>query len=204
MIEKINFRDQVKILLLDKMRRGELEPGQTVSLAALARQLDVSVTPIREALTQLQHSRLIKAIPNRGFIVPELTKKESIDLYQLIATLEALALENSIFDGKTIGKLKRQQLKFENAKTPIERINADIDFHHILTSKYENSIAHSMLADLKTRIFFYEMGFMKDVSFHNDSEHNHHQIIKALEDKDIHKAIHILKQNWMQILNYTT
>lgn len=204
MIQKINFRDQVKSLLVLKMRQGILEPGQSLSLAALTRELDVSVTPIREALTQLQHSKIIEAIPNRGFIIPELSQKESKDLYQLVATLEALAIEYSNYDKKTISKLKQQQQKFETAKTPIDRINADIDFHAILTSKYDNALALQMLTDLKTRIFFYEMGFMNELNFHEQSEHHHQLLIKHIEDNKINEAIAILKQNWMQILNYNT
>ena len=204
MIEKKNFRDQVKSLLITKMRNGDLKPGQGLSLAALARELDVSVTPIREALTQLQHSKIIEGIPNRGFIIPKLSQKESRDLYQLVATLEALAMEHSSYDSKTISKLKQQQQKFENTKTPIDRINADIDFHAILTSKYSNAIALQILTDLKTRIFFYEMGFMNDLTFHENSEHHHQMLIKCIEDNNISEAILILKQNWMQILNYNT
>ncbi|SDS33724.1 DNA-binding transcriptional regulator, GntR family [Formosa sp. Hel1_31_208] len=202
MIIKTSFRDQVKSLLLKKMRNGELTPGQSVSLAALARELDVSVTPIREALSQLEHSNIIRAIPNRGFIVPELSNIEANNLYQLVAILEVLALENSDFSRTIISKLKQQQLKFENAKTSIERINADIDFHSILTSSFKNNIALQMLDDLKTRIFYYEMGFMQDPSYHKYSEHHHHHIITALENKNVRLASDILKQNWMQILNY--
>ncbi|NND79179.1 MAG: GntR family transcriptional regulator, partial [Maribacter sp.] len=93
MISKIILRDQVRSHLLDQMTNGLLEPGKTINLAALARKLDVSVTPIREALTQLQQSKLIKAIPNRGFIIAELNYLEAKDLYELVADLEVLALE---------------------------------------------------------------------------------------------------------------
>lgn len=204
MIEKINFRDQVKSLLLEKMRNGDLQPGQSLSLAALARELNVSVTPIREALTQLQHSKIIVAIPNRGFIIPKLSKKESKDLYELLATIEALAIEKSSYDKTIISKLKQQQDLFENAETPINRINADIDFHSILTSKYDNTIALQILKDLKTRIFFYELEFMKNENFHIKSKHHHHDIINAIENDKKSEATKILKQNWMQILNYNS
>ena len=71
MIKKTIFRDQVREYLLREMRLGNLQEGETINLAALARELDVSVTPIREALTQLQQSRIITAIPNRGFIISD-------------------------------------------------------------------------------------------------------------------------------------
>ena len=95
MISKIIFRDQVREHLLGQMKKGELQEGQTINLAALARELKVSVTPIREALSQLQQSRIITAIPNRGFIISELSQSEAKDLYDLVAELETLALENS-------------------------------------------------------------------------------------------------------------
>jgi len=72
MIVKPSFRDEVREFLLNEMKKGNLHEGQTINLAALARKLGVSVTPIREALTQLQQSRIITAIPNRGFIISPL------------------------------------------------------------------------------------------------------------------------------------
>ena len=97
LIEKINLRDQVKDLLLEKMRNGDIDPKKSISLAALGRELDVSVTPIREALTQLQTSNIVEAIPNRGFFIPELSNDEAKNLYQLVVSLESLAIQNSTF-----------------------------------------------------------------------------------------------------------
>ena len=111
-IIKTSFRDQVREFLLAEMKQGHLQEGQTINLAALARKLEVSVTPIREALTQLQQSRIITAIPNRGFIISELSLKEAKDLYELVADLEVLAIENSEFDEESIEQLKEQQNHF--------------------------------------------------------------------------------------------
>ena len=54
MIVRMNLRDQVRDYLLSEMITGNLKTGKTINLAALSRHLKVSVTPIREALTQLQ------------------------------------------------------------------------------------------------------------------------------------------------------
>jgi len=202
MITKIIFRDQVRELLLEKMRSGNLSTGQTLSLAGLARELEVSVTPIREALTQLQTSRIIEAIPNKGFIIPELNKEEAIELYELLSTLEALAIENSTYDVTTIAKLKKQQKKFKNTNKAIDSVNEDIKFHDLLTSKYNNKTAQSILADLKMRIFFYEIAFMQLQNFQNKSSNHHDIIISHIENGQIQKAIKVLKVNWLQILDF--
>lgn len=202
MITKINLRDQVRDYLLSEMKTGKLKIGKTINLAALSRELGVSVTPIREALTQLQQSHIIKAVPNRGFILAELDGKEAEDLYTLVANLEVMAIENSDFDEDQIEALKQQQEVFENAHDAISRIQADLEFHHLLTKGYPNDLALKILKDLKTRIFFYERAFTADDSFYNKSDNQHEAIISAIEDDNVPTASLLLKMNWMLILNY--
>jgi len=202
MIDKINFRDQVRKYLLSKMRDGTLKVGDSVSLAQLARDLDVSITPIREALSQLQHSKIIEAIPNRGFIIPQLNKQEAENIYALVAEIESLAILNSKFTDSIIKVLKKKQIYFENRQNALDRVNADIDFHEVLTSTYNNAVATSILTDLKARIFFYELGFMNFSNLHESSESMHNEIIEAIENNDLSKASAITKQNWLQILNF--
>ncbi len=199
---KTIFRDEVREHLLLEMRKGNLQEGQVINLAALARELCVSVTPIREALTQLQQSRIITAIPNRGFIISELSLKEAQDLYDLVADLEVLALENSSFDEASIEKLKNQQKVFKNAEDTIARIGAKLEFHRLLTENYSNSLAQRILEDLKIRIFFYEREFMADDLLYSKSDNQHDAIISAIADDNVPTASLVLKMNWMLILDY--
>ena len=202
MIRKLNLRDQIRDYLLSEMKKGKLKIGKTINLAALSRELGVSVTPIREALTQLQQSHIIKAVPNRGFIIAELDVKEAEDLYGLVASLEVMAIENSEFDQEQIDALKRQQEVFENANDALSRIQADLEFHHLLTKGYDNELALQILKDLKTRIFFYEQAFTADDSFYNKSDNQHEAIISAIAEDNVPTASLLLKMNWMLILNY--
>ncbi|CAG2532527.1 MULTISPECIES: GntR family transcriptional regulator [Maribacter] len=202
MIVRMNLRDQVRDYLLSEMITGNLKTGKTINLAALSRHLKVSVTPIREALTQLQQSRIIKAVPNRGFIIAELDVEEAEDLYELVANLEVMAIENSEFNEEHIIKLKAQQEVFENATNALDRIQADLEFHRLLTKGYKNELALKILNDLKTRLFFYEHAFTNDDFFYNKSDNQHEAIISAIADDNVPTASLLLKMNWMLILNY--
>lgn len=202
MARKINLRDQVRDYLLNEMTTGSLELGKTINLAAVSRALNVSVTPIREALAQLQQARIIEAVPNRGFIIAELDVKEAEDLYQLVASLEVMAIENTEFKDENITELNLQQEVFENAPNAIARIQADLEFHRLLTKGFENDLALKMLYDLKTRVFFYERAFMFNDSFYNKSDNQHEAIISAIADDNVPTASLLLKMNWMLILNY--
>jgi DNA-binding GntR family transcriptional regulator len=204
MIEKVSYRDQVRNILLERMKTGKMQAGDKISLAQLSRELNVSVTPIREALTQLQQSNIIESIPNRGFVLPTLKREEVKNLYELVACLEGLAIENSSYSLEIIQKLKVQQAIFQQTTTAIERINADMLFHEVLTSVYNNPISTQILSDLKIRIFFYEKGFMDENGFYKESEHHHDKMIAHLEKNETKEAAQIVRDNWMQILNYTS
>jgi DNA-binding GntR family transcriptional regulator len=202
MITKTIFRDQVREYLLQQMREGKLNAGQSVNLAALARQLNVSVTPIREALTQLQQSQVIEAIPNRGFFIKELSHEEAKNLYEIVAQLEVLALEESTFDKETISKLRVQQQLIQSAEEPLDRINAYMNFHQQLTKNYKNTVAQQILNDLRTRVFLYEKAFMSDESFYFNSDNQHEAIISAIEDDNVPSAALVLKMNWFLVQDY--
>ena len=202
MAKKLNLRDQVRDYLLREMTTGALDLGKTINLAAVSRALNLSVTPIREALAQLQQARIIEAVPNRGFIIAELDVTEAEDLYGLVASLEVMAIENRDFSADDISDLKQQQEVFENAADAITRIQADMEFHRLLTQGFANELALQLLNDLKTRIFFYERAFMQDDWFYNKSNNQHESIISAIEDDNVPTASLLLKMNWMLILNY--
>ena len=113
MFKNISYRDQVRNVLLARMKSGKLEAGDKISLAQLSRELNVSVTPIREALTQLQQANIVASIPNRGFVMPVMNETEVKNIYELIACLEGLAIENSKITPEIIQKLKVQQAIFK-------------------------------------------------------------------------------------------
>lgn len=184
------------------MLLGELDAGQTLSLAGLARELDVSVTPIREALTQLEQARIISSVPNRGFIISDIDVKEAKNIYELIATLESLALENSEFSDEDLRDLKKAQKKFATAKTAIEKVKADLYFHECLTKNYDNPFAQQIIRDLKTRIFFYEKSYMQDAVLTDVSDDQHLEIIELLKAGKQKKAAEIVKNNWLIILEF--
>lgn len=202
MAKKKILRDQVRDYLLGEMQKGNLEIGKTVNLAALARIIGVSVTPIREALTQLQQSRIIKAVPNRGFIVPELQFEEAKNLYDLVANMEALALEESEISDSDLIRLREQQVVFENADNALDKVNSDVEFHRLLSKNYDNAIAQEILTDLKTRIFFYEKELAKDTNMYTNSHNQHHFMIEAIADNNKPTAALILKMNWRQSLGH--
>jgi len=199
---KVVLRDKIKAHLLAQIQKGLLKVGHTINLAALARVLKVSVTPIREALSQLEESGIVKAIPNRGFIVPELSLKEAIDLYNTVAELEVLALGSSSFNDTLKKELRKLQLQLQQTETANARLLIRFQFHETLMKACDNSILKRVLSKLRSRIFFYEQLYINDSSFYETVDNQNEGVLRAIEEDNLPTAALILKMNWMTVLDY--
>jgi DNA-binding GntR family transcriptional regulator len=78
--------------LRDSIVSGDLELGQPLSERQLAQRLEVSKTPVREAMAQLRLEGLIRIFPQRGAFVFTLSQQEVVDICELRQALEMSAL----------------------------------------------------------------------------------------------------------------
>ena len=76
--------------------RGEIAPGSVVTQSGLARELDVSRTPVREAMRMLHQERLLEIEPNNCARVRGITAEDVVSAYSQRILLEALAISQSI------------------------------------------------------------------------------------------------------------
>lgn len=83
-------------VLRQRIRTGELEPGQRLRLNRLTRELGMSPTPIREALRLLQADGLVLYHPHQGIVVAESSPDETEDVVRLRCLLEPLAMELAV------------------------------------------------------------------------------------------------------------
>ncbi|SDQ75569.1 GntR family transcriptional regulator [Flagellimonas zhangzhouensis] len=196
------LRDRIKQHLLAQIQRGELKVGKTINLAALSRGTGISVTPIREALSQLEHARIIKAIPNRGFVVARLTVEEAKNIIETIAQLEVMALEASNFKLEEIAHLKESQSQMINATSISEGLDKRFKFHNQLIQNCSNKVLLQILQDLKLRFHFYEYVFIKEDSFFQKMGVQTHAIIEAIAEDNIPTAALILKMHWMSVMEH--
>ena len=83
--------DQVYARLRDGIMRGELAPGQNVTIHGLARDLGVSAMPVREALHRLSATRALTVVTGRSVGVPELSVERLADLRRVRREIEGMA-----------------------------------------------------------------------------------------------------------------
>ena len=71
---------------------GTIESGVQLRPDIIAEQLDISTTPVREALHRLETDGLIVKLPYKGWYVREYTEQEVRDLYEMRAALECFGV----------------------------------------------------------------------------------------------------------------
>ena len=79
--------------------RGRLVPGQKLKFDVLQSELELSASPLREALTRLTSDGLVSSEQHRGFTVAEISYDEIKDITRVRCMLEPLALKESIAEG---------------------------------------------------------------------------------------------------------
>ena len=81
--------DHVYQELLASLMDGRLQPGASVSIDGTARDLDVSPTPVREALARLEHTGMVRRVALKGYrVAPVFTREDFAELMEARLAIE--------------------------------------------------------------------------------------------------------------------
>ncbi|HZX40167.1 MAG TPA: GntR family transcriptional regulator [Streptomyces sp.] len=88
-----SLREQIREHIVEGIVSGRWKPGERIVERRIATELQVSQTPVREALRELESLRLIDSAPNKGVRVRSLTAADLEESYPVRAGLEQIAAE---------------------------------------------------------------------------------------------------------------
>ena len=126
--------DEVAGYVRDLILTGALKPGVKVDQDAIADALDVSRSPIREALIVLGQEGLLDVAPRRGFFVARLTPDDIIDHYELYGVVSgrAAAMAADTLKDEQIAELEEIQQRFVADSPDLSALNEE--FHRIINA----------------------------------------------------------------------
>jgi len=87
------IRDKVYQYIKQAIVHGVYKSGERIIERELADQLNVSRTPIREALFRLESQGFVKTMPRKGVVVSKLSPEEIVEIFTILASLESLAMK---------------------------------------------------------------------------------------------------------------
>ena len=197
--------ESVRHALSQWLADGELVPGQKLTGKALSEQLDVSQTPVREAMLQLVAERALDLNPNRSVTVPVLDREKFVELRDMRVALESLAVRCAIerYQGKgipaaaidAIMKLHEDMASAKSQKdySSTLRLNRQIHFSAYELSGREDLIA--MIRSLWTRTGPYLNFLYENTHPGIDDNHPHTLLIDAFQRSDVQQAIKAIEED---------
>lgn len=195
--QRFNISGDLRHLIRQQISDGDLPPGQHVNEVHLAERLDVSRTPLREALSQLTAEGLLECKPRRGFFTKKLSVDEVSQLYPLRAYLDPQALRMAgLPDPGRIAELRRINSQIANAQgRPSRAIDLDDKWHRLLLADCPNEILLGFIDQLIWMSRRYEYAYLMQTDNIEMATNEHEAILDALESGDLAAACKMLKQN---------
>jgi DNA-binding GntR family transcriptional regulator len=173
----------------------DIEPGGKVNINALAQELDVSATPVREALARLEADGLLVRRSLAGYAAaPLLGGKEFSELFEMRILLEPVAAARaagqiSEADLVVLADHLAQMRDAQDHTSPETRrtfLDHDALFHDRIAQACGNTLMRSMLDRMHAHAHLYRLHFREGLAAETCREHA--RILDALREKDADMA----------------
>jgi DNA-binding GntR family transcriptional regulator len=197
-VQRRSLKDQVKQQILERILKGRYAPGQRLREVALAKELNTSPIPVREALRELESLRIVESEAYKGVRVRQVTPRDLVEAYELRALLEWHAAEKGgrSFKGNAQALRKRYLAMLAAARSGDIEVYAqnDIPFHRLIIEAAQNGFLlrawDGLGFEIRTRIFLtskeYDMVEIAKL---------HEPILVALERGDAKRAAQLLREH---------
>ena len=194
------LRETVYKKLRRQILTGELKPGERLMEIHLANKLDVSRTPIREAIRKLELEGLVRIIPRSGAQVAQISEKELKDVLEVRRALDALSSELAC---RRIGaqdkvKLRKACELFEVAVRKgdaAEIAEADVAFHDVIKNAAGNDCLLEVSGRLADQLYRYRYEFIKDDRHYSRLIDEHKQLTEAIIEGDEEAAARTAREH---------
>lgn len=185
----ITVQERVYRQLKDAILSGQFVPGRSVTLRGIANMLEVSPTPVREALRRLVSERALEVHGNRRVSVPRMTRTKFDDLCATRAALEKLAAERAMphIDGDHLQQLWQLDAEVDRA---IERndVSAYLRKHRQFHYSIYTAGTSDVLMPLIDSIWLQFSPFLRWAIHHvgvNYLVDRHAEALRAIERGDV-------------------
>jgi DNA-binding GntR family transcriptional regulator len=181
--------------LRDEILLGELVPGQHVRLEEIAARYDVSTMPVREALRDLESEGLVTIFPHRGAVVTQLSIEDLLDIYDIRATLEAMATRMAI-PNMTEATLTQLLSYIEQMDNHLGELVTLVKLNHNFHITLYKASGRHHLCDLtrmlRYRTQHYLHAFITDLGGMPQAQTEHRTIIDACKRGEADRAAAII------------
>jgi DNA-binding GntR family transcriptional regulator len=185
------LRDSVYEAIKGMLMDLDVVPGSRLSIDGIARELDVSPTPVREAMTKLESDGLVAKRPHAGYTVAPLLDEVTLDnLYdiRLLLEPEAARLAASVVSPREVSAL-REASRAMSSRPAGENYQAYRDFsvldarlHRTIAEASGNPLIADALGRLHAHTHSYRLYFRTGIA--EETVREHEAVVEAIASGD--------------------
>jgi DNA-binding GntR family transcriptional regulator len=204
-VENLQLGARVYQALLNSIVSGQIEPGAPLRPEAIARQLEVSTTPVREAMHRIEGDGLVIKLPYQGWFVREFTEQQIRELYELRAALECVSVRLACqrITDEEIDWLRRHQVTGENALASNAMDDYRIynwDLHAAIMRAARNSYLFAMMGQLRHQSEMLAATTIRIIGRPVRAIEEHRRLIELIEKRDSKAAEQLMEHHILSAL----
>jgi DNA-binding GntR family transcriptional regulator len=196
--KRLSLGQTVAHSLRDAIYNGRFQPGERIAQAAIAQELGVSQTTVRDAFATLEREGLVKRGANQGAIVTELSPTDVEEIVTLRTTLEAMAIRRVIQNAtaEQLEQLEENIREMTHSWAPEQVTELDLRFHELLV-RFANhqrllSCWHTLFSQLKLLLVDHKL---REPRFLHKTIENHRELMALIKARDEGRAIAHLEES---------
>lgn len=175
--------------LKEAIRNGVLQPGEPLSETSVSKELNISRTPVREALQQLAQEGLVQVLPNRAVTVAALTFEEVMNVLhiRMLVEPEIARLSAESISEAQLRTLMEAMEEMEAAAEKGERSEWskwDHIWHETLSQACPNALLGKLGLGMRDRIRYNAIDERTSVARLLECTREHRAVVEAIEKKD--------------------
>ena len=180
-LRPVSMVDGVYDNIYERLMSLEIAPGARIAIDVLARDLDISQTPVREALGRLEREGLVRKAHLIGYsAAPQLTRKQFDDLYEFRLLLEPVGarMAASNMTPQALAEIEAAAADMLNGSPPVDRnsrysrfARADAHFHDAILRIGGNNVMRQALSGQHVHLHLFRLMFHARVTVEALDEH---------------------------------
>jgi DNA-binding GntR family transcriptional regulator len=199
-IPRASLHEQVAQRLRQMLVEGRIAPGAKLNERELAELLNVSRTPLREAIKMLAAEGLVELLPNRGAIALSLGEADVLNTFEVMAGLEGMAGELAAqrITPEELAEIQAMQFEMMAAYTRRDlsayyTINARI--HEAISAAAKNPVLATVYHQVNARLQALRFRSNQDGEKWQRAMKEHEKMIEALSARDGAAMRDVLQQH---------
>jgi DNA-binding GntR family transcriptional regulator len=199
--QRSSTKDYVYYELKKRIIGGILKPDQALIEENLTKELDISRTPLREALTRLEIEELVVRQPNGRLKVASISIEEAKEIFNVRSLLEGLIAREATINATDVDIQKLQDITQLIAEASESNRADDVvrygsEFHTVLYQLSSNRTASKILLQLNDHIARYRrLGPTRDHDRGRRAAQEHRELFEAIVSKNFELAEQLMREH---------